>query len=1656
MQNSDTSNSKNVSASSASVSVPSASIERIERQMEKLSLVVSKMTQHYADNLVKNPESFKKGLGKSCHGKKKNNNKKKGKKIDNEKRKKKRVRKESKFLLANAQGPVTLMSDIEAIAEGPVEWLTSKVSNLREGVASTLKEPVDELLTYLRDEDIGQSIRNIAQTAKNGSFKVLFGLDKDTVLPALVLLLALSLPLLTRNQILALVALLSLLAMFSEEFSLPYFGDTLSYIQQFVGFGKVQAQSDLDFEACYKFAMTCFAMWNMRIRYGDEATSFEKIHSCSRSFKVSLAKAEDLSDTFGHVQGLIRDSIEFLNKLLGLEISTEKFKGETWFEIEELNKNFIELKERYEKRDGLHTVAAKLMTLEKHGLGLINRFRVSSPAYQQYRDAMYRITALRDELAKLGCYGNSVRQEPLFVLVSGQAGVGKSTVSKYIQSVMVKEICGAEGVTQFIQNDSGSYVYAPNQESKFLDGYSNQPIVLLDDFAASTEATQIWTSNLIHLVNTQPHQTAQASLERKGAVYFDSKLILATSNVTAFAGVLNHMHSKQAVGRRMHVSIKVEVKDQFAMHVQGETEPMQDPVKVQAYRTQHPNAPEGFWLKFSWFDVLTGVITPMCQCGRECIATEECAPASLQTVLELIVKIYRARKSYEDQQKQRDRRHLQALISDDDTLDSIKKVFTQSSGCNNRFCYACARSHESRAFAYEMSQAEARDLLPTQEMEFIAHISDVPEEMAAELTANVISREHYRDCYRKMTTSDAFATAFGIGKTKYRPECIEKMRKDYVWVHEHTPKQFVLDYSFATRMWLAGSQASTLVEYANATKFAFHSFMSKTLFEKLYAFGKVVAVMGTFVGFAAALSIGSQVAFGRSKKRRKAQVGALSVLPQSVDVQHDQVVKSLLSSNVLYMKDGDAFCGYAFGIGGPLVLMNKHVYNSIVLEHSNLTFCKKTTASKKFEFTVTTESLRVFESDSDDLVCVNVKGFHCQNVVRHVSDDVHPQQSFNARLSYWAPDNDGVQLYSSSGFARAGRPIAAEDSEGNTFISVNTIEYDIPTENGQCGAIVTRVDATKASKIVGLHAAGSKTGNQGFGIVLKKDYIKRCFEHFETPVIQYDATTDIQRHFEFNIAPKEVPDNVQVCGKATPIAAVYKSEIKKSPFYGKLSVEPQKRPAYLNPFMKEGKLWDPVSEALTGYSRGGVLCNTEVLDAACDAYISEMINETVKPKSALLTFEEAVQGNKEKMPWVKPINRGTAAGSPSRFNDDVGNNKRKAFGDSEVYTFDTPGAKHIKEQVEQMIESLKKGPVPMVFTAFPKDELRPTEKAKAGKTRVVFSSDVVSTIVIRMYFSGFADWYQNPDNRYKNSSAVGMNVSDQFECKSFVEKMGAGDADVNVYAGDHSGFDKNLPSYVIDKVWNVYEAFMGPLLSEEQKTIARNIFISFTKPMIQYKDCLIEWDNSNPSGNPITTILNTICNNITLRYAVARSLGCSTYKEAKAMLVKLYRNRVVEYVCYGDDNVWKVNKRLIKEYGTATITYASVTKAFLELGMVYTDEVKSDHFDEGHRSVFEVGFLKRTMRLEKGAYLFQLSLDTLVQNIQWMKKKDIDGELFTVKVEGFLDELAVHDEQTWTKWHSEFYSVAREVDPRYHLKVDWAKSQAVRRSDFLARGCEYW
>jgi hypothetical protein len=433
-----------------------------------------------------------------------------------------------------------------------------------------------------------------------------------------------------------------------------------------------------------------------------------------------------------------------------------------------------------------------------------------------------------------------------------------------------------------------------------------------------------------------------------------------------------------------------------------------------------------------------------------------------------------------------------------------------------------------------------------------------------------------------------------------------------------------------------------------------------------------------------------------------------------------------------------------------------------------------------------------------------------------------------------------------------------------------------------------------------------------------------------------------------------------------------------------------------------------------------------------------------------LTFEESVQGCPD-LPFVRSINRGTSGGYPDKLY--MKEKKRSAFGYDEVFTFDTPEAIQQRETFEEAMLALKTGPIEMVANIFPKDELRPKEKIKSLKTRLIAGFSCSATLVIRAIFGPFIDWFTCDENRIVNFSAVGVNPASHDWAKIAIDH-GYGNPQFDTKAGDYSSMDKCIHPAIARQIFVIWMRFFGCRMTEEEQTIARNCWESIMNVIVVYGDNVIFWGNSNPSGNPLTTLINTIVNILLIMMAIILIYSCDEdyggtdffkdYIDVEKFWVSL--RDAVKMTCYGDDNIFTIDTlhRVIRD--RVPITYDNFSRAMKSLGFTYTDETKSSVFDETRRSIFDVGFLKRSFYKEGSNVLAPLDMNTIVQKIQWKKRKDPENELFFIKFETFIGELSVHSKETYEYYHKILFDALESSVPNH----------PISRSQTQAEWREHW
>jgi hypothetical protein len=155
--------------------------------------------------------------------------------------------------------------------------------------------------------------------------------------------------------------------------------------------------------------------------------------------------------------------------------------------------------------------------------------------------------------------------------------------------------------------------------------------------------------------------------------------------------------------------------------------------------------------------------------------------------------------------------------------------------------------------------------------------------------------------------------------------------------------------------------------------------------------------------------------------------------------------------------------------------------------------------------------------------------------------------------------------------------------------------------------------------------------------------------------------------------------------------------------------------------------------------------------------------------------------------------------------------------------------------------------------------------------------------------------------------------------------------------------------------------------------------------VVDYNGDLVQLYGSNPSGNPLTVILNGIVNSIRMRYVYYMLSPDKT-------LIDFKEN--VSLMTYGDDNIMSVNDN------AKWFNHTAIADMFAELDIVYTmadKEAKSVPFI----NIKDASFLKRTWRFEErlGCMVAPLDHDSIEKMLMvWNRSKSVTAEAQGISV----------------------------------------------------------
>lgn len=1157
-------------------------------------------------------------------------------------------------------------------------------------------------------------------------------------------------------------------------------------------------------------------------------------------------------------------------------------------------------------------------------------------------DACRRCERLIAESILLGADRDVTRVPPAAFLIIGDPGVGKSYVMDQISTAMLLFINkdNPKLARTAIINKS-QHIFSKNFADKFWEGYNNQPIVYLDEVGQSRSGPTVSKAedeyiDLINMVNDKPYPLNMAQLEKKGTVFFDSKLIVGTTNIKHFK--IESINEPAAYDRRWR-KFECTILDQCSRLAGDGKTKLYCPINTRTYyRSLGLNEPE-IDAKIACSDFLRFQ-------ERETLVTNRNfrgEPISTKDFIKIILADVQA---YHDK-----------VASKQGARDSTYTAWAEELGIDG-------------ILPLREEQPQYEEFVWDYWKKFQESLSGCTLKPQSGDVDDQVSYEN-PGAYLKRSGGLAKFLSFGM---------VDSFRN-------------LVDS-------LCSSIGKMIMDYGKYLLIALFSY-------KIYRW---------FVG-------------DKSDKKDPGMDPQFQMI-DAVD-KHNRSI--LLRNTVRFYslnKGGQQqLRGFGLGIADRLVCIPRHYLvswkNKLESDPDFEVYFNKlcNERNERISFKLRSVLSRpVFAEDNEvDMVFVYIDNHSFDrfpDISKNIAVPVGGEHAVFPIVDQEFEDDD---WYRSVVVRKLGFPQTYEFL-GERFETNGCIMYSYPTQSGDCGLpILSKSRFNPEQRVFGIHIAGN--GNIGVGAPITTTAISAALDFYRKQGLMCEVQLAVEDHpifqdkgfdkLEEKAPLDQCPPEKVVYGKMKAPKPPTQTNIVRSELYGKVGYEAATIPAFLRPFKgKDGLVINPIAKSTDKYS------NDNTLDADVVGCIAEYTDYIVNAPTQItevtchrevLTYHEAVMG----IPGVEGLDgipRKTSAGYPYCILLDQ-RGKRSFWGEEGEYDFSSLENEFLEKRVQQIIDNAREGHRMMhCFYDFPKDERRPIAKVYEGKTRKISACPVDLAVCIRMYYGAFIQWYIA--NRISNGAAVGINVYSK-EIDTLVNHLSSvrdgHETRPRVVAGDFGNFDGSLPRSLIEQFTQTVTAYYQDSKSDNERIRWVLMQELANSRHILPNGVVYEWNGSNASGNPLTTILNSWCNNILLRYAMVKVMK----PVSPFGFLKSNRDNF-KIVTYGDDNLISINQNVLPE-----IKQSTLTAALKEAGYEYTDESKGVSTSDD-RTIDDVSFLKR--KFEKNSrdptytYLAPLAIETIMESIQWTKKKDESQDVVRDNACKMLCELALHREEVFDHW----------------------------------------
>lgn len=450
------------------------------------------------------------------------------------------------------------------------------------------------------------------------------------------------------------------------------------------------------------------------------------------------------------------------------------------------------------------------------------------------------------------------------------------------------------------------------------------------------------------------------------------------------------------------------------------------------------------------------------------------------------------------------------------------------------------------------------------------------------------------------------------------------------------------------------------------------------------------------------------------------------------------------------------------------------------------------------------------------------------------------------------------------------------------------------TEQGDCGSLLV-VQTPMGPAIIGMHVLGSSKG-KAYSLQLSSDEIKTRFfpgMSGNTPTLQVGEYGKTLIDLDKKSTVRYIDGGTaEVYGSLAGFRSRKSSSVQKT-LISDLAVKHGFERKTGAPVMNS---WIPWRKALLDMTRPVTQINLDTLERVKWDFINDILSGLNDGDlGELIVYDNNVAINgKPGLAYVDKLNRSTSAGFPFNKSKQYFMHAIPEFGDWQHPVAVSP---LIEEEMDKIIATYESGQIYCpVFTASLKDEPVSFAKIKEGKTRVFCGAPMPWSIVVRKYLLSTIRLIQR--KRFLFESGPGT-IAQSKEWDDIYQYLTAHGSD-RIVAGDYGKFDKRMPASVI---LAAYDIIINMLVkagwNDNDLRVVQGIAEDTAFPTIDFNGDLIRCYGTNPSGHPLTVIINGLANSLYVRYCYAETHPQKTASDFK---------QNINLMTYGDDMIMGVNR----------------------------------------------------------------------------------------------------------------------------------------------------